>query len=970
VSTHITLDDIRRAWDSRDPDLVDLIDRLSRQDDIEPETPVREGALTFDKFIQEITTKEFHRKPREEQQHYRVETIRALESEDAEVPLVDRFKLHSILLTLWEDNGPFARTCLLKIIAEVCLTYGPWRALKRVFKEAEQRGDTEVLGALAARFDMAYAGAQSLVSKATLGYLCRRAWRFLRRTAQTLPACYADFATDFLSQYGDHTNWTGTWIANHIFYHDTKAYNARSFRFERGSPPSNLLNHRAFEDLWRRSPRPLFSLLERARSNRVRLFATEALKADFRAVLRDVEPAWVSRLVTVDNNVIDDFVVWILENVPRFEQADFRELQLHETVLRLFDSKSNGAREYAARYARTHARDLPVEDLVRLANNGHEAVRKLAEDLLTSRDPRKEVGLEAWGQLLESNHCHKLAADALRKHFGANELTPNWFKARLLSHSEPSRRFAYDNLMKLHSADQLGAGYFCEVIDASDVDDERFSDWHEIVEFAMTRLEDHDINELDPEFLKRLFVNPFTRATILGWIDEGRFDMRQLPVEFYKSLVYHPAFETDLWISELKQNGKDWTRDLSFEEESLAEPLREWLSDSRRFSAQQLGVDWLLELSERSEALYHMFAEDVMIRGFAPADFATAESTPEAGCQRLWDMITKSKKGDEPLARFALKYFRKHHSEIHQDETGQKLTAGMEIPATFVTFERVKPLFFDQRKPLRDFALHLAKFDFGRWSPPLESLVELCEAPNDEVREFVAQALLSDDEPEHRRYRIDPAVLTPDAVYSFCESKDAATRTLGMRLIEKHTRLQLPEHLFRLTESPDRKVRAFVIRAIWSMYRDRGITDNWKPNDPPQTTIGDAAKKKAEEAAKNRGEGARPRPEQLPSNRQDLNDFLRRILFEIPPAKLEKTKGISDTIKTRLIPLSARKAKLALIEVIRDLAFEDSQFAKIILPLLDEFMGSRGQSEQAACLVAVTRIRHAHPSPLAEETKT
>jgi hypothetical protein len=46
----------------------------------------------------------------------------------------------------------------------------------------------------------------------------------------------------------------------------------------------------------------------------------------------------------------------------------------------------------------------------------------------------------------------------------------------------------------------------------------------------------------------------------------------------------------------------------------------------------------------------------------------------------------------------------------------------------------------------------------------------------------------------------------------------------------------------------------------------------------------------------------------------------------------------------------------------RDLAIEDTAFAGGILPLLEEFMISRGQSERAACLVAVTRIRHRHPS--------
>ncbi len=225
------------------------------------------------------------------------------------------------------------------------------------------------------------------------------------------------------------------------------------------------------------------------------------------------------------------------------------------------------------------------------------------------------------------------------------------------------------------------------------------------------------------------------------------------------------------------------------------------------------------------------------------------------------------------------------------------------------------------------------------------------------MREFVSNALLADEAPEHKRYRIDPAVLTPSAVYSFCESPDEGTRLLGMELIKRSPRLQLPEELFRLTESPDRKVRAFVIRNLWSLYRDRGITPDWKPYVPPKTTVG--AKKKPEEEAP-RGTGAPARPEQPPAGPDSLRDFLRRILFEIPPARLEKS-GEVEGITVRLKPLPARKAKLSLVEVLRDLALEDAEFAKAILPLMEEFMISRGQSEMAACLVAVTRIRHTHP---------
>jgi len=337
MSTRLRLGDLRLAWEARDPELVALIDSLAQQPEEPPETPVREGAPTFDRFLRELKSWSFRKKSREEQAHFRIEHLKALEAPDAEVPLSDRLRLHELILPMWREDTLFARTCLLKVIATVPLTYGPWKALKRIFKEAEARGDTEVYGALAARFDMAHARNDHSVSRATLSYLVRRAWRFLRRTGVRLPVAYADAAADFLAHYTDRTYWRGTWVANHVFYHESKQYSRSSFSFR--TPPTNLLKDRAFADLWRRSPRPLFSLLERARSDQVRAFTTEALKADFRAVLREVEPGWVARLVGVGSKAVDEFVVWILTNVPRFEQAAFRTLGLHEAVLRLFGRK-------------------------------------------------------------------------------------------------------------------------------------------------------------------------------------------------------------------------------------------------------------------------------------------------------------------------------------------------------------------------------------------------------------------------------------------------------------------------------------------------------------------------------------------------------------------------------------------------------------------------------------------------------
>lgn len=1063
MSTRVHLDDLQRAWDARDPELVHLIKVMAEQPDEEPKTPIREGAMTFYRFLAEIQSTRFHLKPRAEQAHYRVEQMKALEAPDAEAPLPERLRLYDIILKMWASEDPFARSCLLKVIATVPLTYGPWRALKHIFKESEAKGDTEVYGALAARLDTAYSGWQAAIRRGTLAYLARRAWRYLRRLGVRLPVAYPDACVDVLSRYTDETNWNRTWVANHIFYHQTKQYNRSRFNF--GTPPDNLLKHRAFAELWQRTPRPLFSLLERAQSERVREFATAALKTDFRASLREVEPAWVARLVNVGSRTIDSFVVWILNNVPRFEQGAFRTLGLHEAVLRLFDSASPEAQAYAAEYARTHARDLPVAELVRLVNNSHEAVRRLAFDLLQARDARKDVGLEAWGMLLETQYGHDLAASVLRKSFGARELTPEWFKDRLFSTNQRAFDFAKTLLPQIHPHQKLGAAFFADLIDR--IDDPSTQPARNVAGFALAELPRFDLNALDRDFLQRLLLNPLTTRQARAWIEEGRLKTQSLPVTFFKTLAYHPDWETSQWIAQLKESNRAWAKQLTFSEE-LADQVLGWLKDVRRFTSADLGFDWLMQLVVRSEPRYHDFAVETMIKAFVPADFAPQSTSPLApsgekgggegatpvdlggrtflftgkmatmkrevaeqrvrdaggvvwqtvssklhylvigdegsplyghgkkgskqtkaeelnasganisiisetaflrmlsgeqqaysadatlaGCQRLWQMVIAPGTGEDRLAQFAMKYIRRHHPEIGPDETERPVDPGAEIPPSFLTFDLVKPLFSETRKVLRDFALGLAKWEFARWSPPAGDLLRLCELPFGEVRKFVAEALLADDEPEHRRYRIDPAVLAPAAVYSFCESPDEQTRQLGMELIRRSPRLQVPEELFRLTESPDRKVRSFVIRSLWSLYHDRGITADWKPYVPPQPAL--VAGKKKED----RGTGAPHRPEQPPAEPQSLREFMRRILFELPPGRSEPSKD-GEGISLRLKPLPARKAKLSLVEMMRDLALEDTHFANVVLPLLEEFMVSRGLSERDACLVAVTRIRKAH----------
>ena len=356
---------------------------------------------------------------------------------------------------------------------------------------------------------MAHASGQHAVSRATLMYLVRRALALPRRTGVGLPVAYADTAADVLAHYTDDTRWPRTWVANHVFYHQSKEYNRNRFTYR--APPKSLIKDRAFPELWKRSPRPLFSLLERAQSDQVRAFATEALKADFRAVLREVEPSWVARLVGVGSKAIDEFVVWILTNVPRFEQGAFRSLGLHDAVLRLFDSPSPEARTYAAGYARTHARDLPVSELVRLVDNTSErgpqtGDRPAARARPAQRDRPGRLGLAA-GDEERPQARGRVAAEALRRE-GADAGVVQG--AAVLA--EPGDvRLREEAAAADSSAAQLGPGFFTDLID-SFIDPDaieaaaragRVRTWRSWTAF--------DVNALDRDFLRRVLLHPHTR---------------------------------------------------------------------------------------------------------------------------------------------------------------------------------------------------------------------------------------------------------------------------------------------------------------------------------------------------------------------------------------------------------------------------------------------------------------------------
>ena len=1057
----ITLHDVRLALAAEDPSLASLVctlaaeraprggglrKKVARKRVAKKRTTTKQAtrrdAVTLQTVLARPTTLAFRKLDREQRRQLRMADIAALDEADGtDVVAPERLQLHSVVHELYTEGTPWGRLQLLRIIEDVPLTWGVWRGLKRIFKESEAAGDWELYGALVARLDREYASPQrgTEVRRPTLRYLLRRAWRQLRQLGTRLPAAYPDAAAEVLRHYTASTSLRGCWVANHIFFHELDGAYSRS-RFKRtafrGGVPT--LTHRAFPDAWKRTPRPLFALLERARCRAVLGFAAAALKADFRTSLREVEPSWVVRLLTSRVDTVDEFVVWLLDNVPRFDPASYRELGLHDAVLGLLDSEADKAATWAASYARTHARDLPLERLLHLANNDHSAVRKLARDLLADRDPRTEVGLEGWGRLLGTAYGHKLAVTALQKHFGARELTLAWFTERLLSDDRDVVDFATEQLPKVHPEKKVPASFWWELLDHPRVT-------RRAAQVASRGLAAKGVDAVPADVLRRALLNPVSQRHVRGWVGEGRLPAPTLGADFLKVLADKEAFASDPWMSELRRSERPWAHGLSFDA-SLARWVLELLGDHRTFSADDLGFAWLFALVQRTDPDLHAFALATLSRSFKPSDFAdedreggaeqapaaapedadlggqsflftgklatmtrgeakkkvtgakgknvsgvsanldflvigdegsplygggrkgskqvkaeklieggaalriiseTAflqmlagetievdEDTAMAGCERLWEMATSPGPVDEPLRAFALHYLRLHHVDIHMAETDRPLDPGAELPDVFLTFDRAAEALADERAAVRALGLAWMRYELARWAPPMQSIVRLSELPHDDVRAFVELALTAPERREHRRYRLDPAILTPEAVYRFCESLQPATRALGMKLIGLHPRLAVPEELFRLTESPDRQVRAFVVRQLWALYRDRALTDGWAPPEA------------------RRSDDFRERPEQRPASDDDIRSFFRRTLFSIPPSRMPKGQDSSG-----LRPLPARRAKLALIEVCRDLAVEDEGFATKVTPMFEEFVDSQGQAESAACLVALTRIR-------------
>jgi len=904
----IGLTELHRLAACDAPDLADAVLAYLEQPDVDWEGQRVQDEITWPEFVGNLANLRW-RPPTERKAELLLGWKRYLAQRSPPPP--ERFGLADLLESLYIRGTAPARAALVQIALQAPLKYGLWGGLKRVYKRAEAALDARIWGVLAWRFDVSANGSYAAqsdreVSEPTLRYLRRRAWRFLRQLGLSMPTLYPQFAAEVLRHYQPDTRWRGVWVAHHVWAHRSGKYTGRAFSFS--SPPSDLVKHRAFGDTWKASPDPLFALLERCACDASARFAIQGLRRDFAAQLRTLEPAWLGRLARRPLESVHEFLVELLESSPALQQGQLRALGLHDAALSLLQSPSKKARAYAVTYARAHAADLSIEALLVALQSDYADARQPAVEIVRGRGA-KALGVQILGRLLGFNETAKWAAEQLDAQFDRSEIGRG-FLAEMVFGVNAQRAWAFKHLAGKYQTGELDAAFWRDLLD-----DTRAADNAHAAAALLQNLGKYPVADIGADWLLNALQRPRVGSSVAQWLGRAT-SLPGLDFERVKAMVFRP---------------------------DLRPVALSLLGNRKLVSVQALGVPWLLALARRPDPSLHAFAHMTLLSRVAPEDFTEAApgETPaaarERGVARLFAMATGAKEPD-PVRAFAQTYLRCHHPVLGpQQPEAKEHGIKPQIAAAAYTADRVWPALDDARPDVRRFAVTVTRVELRTWGYHTR-VYELAEREPKEVRNVAYDALLKAGERgADRACTLTVPELDPARVMALTESRRKNTREAGVELIRRHYgRLGGPERLGWLMRSSDREVRLFAVRLLWERHRPRALPKGWTPT----------GKVLAAELETTRF-----------ADVEALRDFLRGVLFALPPGRTERR---DDKHPQRHIPAS--EAKRNVVEVVRDFGAEDIAFAQVVAPVLGEFVGSLAKGEWQSCLSALAHLRRAHPT--------
>jgi hypothetical protein len=329
------------------------------------------------------------------------------------------------------------------------------------------------------------------------------------------------------------------------------------------------------------------------------------------------------------------------------------------------------------------------------------------------------------------------------------------------------------------------------------------------------------------------------------------------------------------------------------------------------------------------------------------------------GIDKIWSLLSPGQA--EPIRRFASTYLRVHHPDLNatMDEARQYGIKPM-LPRQSYTLARVRPLLSDASADVRWLARAIGRHELVRWGDR-KLVYQLAASRYREGRRLAAEALLHIGDSDADPKLVPPADwLVPAQVFALAESPIKATREIALTLIRRHyERLGGAHKLAWLMESPDREVRLFAVRLLWEKHRPVVRPVARPAAQPPEQPADQPAGSAFDQAGSRPVESPIDQPPERFDSVQALQQFLRTVLFGLPPGRMERRESTGEALPDR--PLPASVAKRRLISVVRDMAEEEREFAQIVIPVLEEFMHSQAKGEWQSCVAALARIRSAHP---------
>ena len=397
-----------------------------------------------------------------------------------------------------------------------------------------------------------------------------------------------------------------------------------------------------------------------------------------------------------------------------------------------------------------------------------------------------------------------------------------------------------------------------------------------------------------------LFDTRFGDA-ITSWLKNGMLRGNELDVDWLKGLVARPSWR------------------------GLALML---IGNTAYVAPHRIGSQWLLKAARHSDSGVANFAHSYLLHHFSPGDFALEQDSDDVsvGVDLVFALL-----GDEHEAavrRFAASYLLLHHPVLGPRlEASRSLGIKPKLASEDYSLERLRGLLFDERLDVRTFATTIARAELIAWNNPTLAY-DMASSLFRETRLVGAEAVLGiGEEPGEKTLAPPLAWLDSDRAFAMAESPTKATREIALTLIRRHyATIGSAEKLAWLMDSPDREVRLFAVRLLWEKHR-------------PLVGPADEAQQRFDSDA-------------------TLREFVRTVLFGLPPGRMERRDGDSGAEK----PLPASVAKRHVVEVVRDMGVESIGFAQIIAPVLEEFFASRAKGEWHSCVAALARMRAAHPS--------